>query len=101
VGHPGYDKGEGPHHGTIYVIDLAGSERAADSKNHSKERMAETKEINLSLLNLKECIRARTRAATAGQGQNAHVPYRRSKLTLLMKDVFEISAARYLLYRSF
>jgi len=28
-----------PAHGVLYIIDLAGSERAADSTNHSKERM--------------------------------------------------------------
>ena len=46
-----------PAAGKLYIIDLAGSERAADSKNHSKERLAETKQINLSLMALKECIR--------------------------------------------
>ena len=43
--------------------------------------MEETKAINLSLMSLKECIRARTKAS----GPNptpVHVPYRRSKLTL-------------------
>ena len=55
--------------------------------------MEETKAINLSLMSLKECIRARTKAS----GPNptpVHVPYRRSKLTLLMKDVFDIGCAR-------
>ena len=32
--------------GTLYVIDLAGSESAKDSKDHDKTRMKETKEIN-------------------------------------------------------
>lgn len=77
--------------GRLYIIDLAGSERAADSKEHSKARMDETKAINLSLMSLKECIRART---MAGGGLEVHVPYRRSKLTLLMKDVFNIGCAR-------
>jgi hypothetical protein len=48
------------------VIDLAGSERAADSKGHDKQRMEETKAVNLSLMALKDCIRARTLASTAG-----------------------------------
>ena len=51
--------------------------------------MAETKQINLSLSNLKECIRARTMASEPGMG-GIHVPYRRNKLTLLIKDVFEV-----------
>jgi hypothetical protein len=61
--------GEGqiaPAEGRLYVIDLAGSERAADSKGHSKARMDETKQINLSLMALKECIRARTMASAPG-----------------------------------
>jgi kinesin family protein 2/24 len=55
--------------------------------------MEETKAINMSLLALKECIQARTLAATPGQG-HTHVPYRRSKLTLLLKDVFDIACTR-------
>jgi hypothetical protein len=47
-----------------------------------------------------ECIRARTLAAkpaAPGGAPNArpHVPYRRSKLTLLMKDVFDIEVGLY------
>ena len=63
-------------------------------------RMKETKEINSSLMVLKECIRARTNAANAsanggGSGSvDVHVPYRRNKLTLLMKDVFDIGCSR-------
>merc|ERR1712166_666767 len=53
--------------------------------------MDETKAINLSLMNLKECIRARTAASGGG---DVFVPYRRSKLTLLMKDVFDIGCTR-------
>jgi len=83
-----------PAPGVLYIIDLAGSERLADSKNHSDERMEETKAINLSLMSLKECIRARTMAGAGDGRMEVHVPYRRSKLTLLMKDVFDISCAR-------
>ena len=80
--------------GTLFVIDLAGSERTADSKDHSKGRLAETKQINLSLMALKECIRARTAASKPGAAHTTHVPYRRSKLTMLMKDVFDITSPR-------
>jgi len=83
-----------PADGTLYVIDLAGSERAADSKGHSKERMDETKQINLSLMALKECIRARTLASAPGAGKTVHVPFRRNKLTMLLKDVFDYSCSR-------
>lgn len=83
----------GPTAGVLYIVDLAGSERMADSKNHSDARMVETKAINLSLMSLKECIRARTYASKPGCA-DIHVPFRRSKLTLLMKDCFDISCAR-------
>ena len=76
------------------VIDLAGSERAADSMGHDKKRMDETKAVNLSLMALKDCIRARTLASVAAAGEKVFVPYRRTKLTLLMKDVFDISCSR-------
>merc|ERR1719446_249792 len=79
--------------GRLYIVDLAGSEGAKDVKGHSKERMEETKAINTSLLALKECIQARTLAATPGQ-DHTHVPYRRSKLTHLLKDVFDITCPR-------
>ena len=85
------DRGLGSRPGLLYVIDLAGSERAADSKDHSKQRMDETKAINTSLMNLKECIRARTNASNQS---DVFVPYRRSKLTLLMKDVFDAGCSR-------
>lgn len=49
-----------------------------------------TRAINQSLLALKECIRARTAASQPSTDVPVHVPYRRSKLTLLMKDVFEV-----------
>ena len=80
--------------GSLYIIDLAGSERAADSKGHDKARIAETKAINSSLSTLKDCIRARTMASQPGMGGSVHVPYRRSKLTLLMKDVFDAGCTR-------
>lgn len=79
--------------GLLHVIDLAGSESSKDSKDHNKERMKETKEINSSLMVVKECIRARTKAAGVGKNE-IHVPYRRNKLTLLMKDIFDIGCAR-------
>lgn len=84
--------------GALYVIDLAGSESAKDSKDHDHLRMKETKEINSSLMVLKDCIRARTNAANASENGrrsgDIHVPYRRNKLTLLMKDVFDIGCSR-------
>ena len=79
--------------GSLYVIDLAGSESAKDSKDHDSARMKETKEINSSLMALKSCIRSRTEASGPGKG-NTHIPYRSNKLTLLMKDIFDVGCSR-------
>lgn len=71
--------------GKLTLVDLAGSERGNDTKSHDSKRRSESAEINTSLLSLKECIRA------LGQ-KGAHVPYRGSKLTLLLKDCFSPSS---------
>jgi kinesin family member 2/24 len=67
--------------GKLTLVDLAGSERGCDTKMHNSQRRTESSEINTSLLSLKECIRA------LGQ-KNARVPYRQSKLTMILKDSF-------------
>jgi kinesin family member 18A len=65
---------------TLSIIDLAGSERASATKNMG-ERMVEGANINKSLLALGNCINALCEAG----GRKAHVPYRNSKLTRLLK----------------
>lgn len=55
-------------------IDLAGSERGADTMNTNKKTKLDGAEINKSLLALKECIRALDLSKT-------HTPFRGSKLT--------------------
>jgi len=79
--------------GVLFLVDLAGSERSSDSKHHDADRIKETKLINTSLLTLKECIRARTKAAL-GSKQHVHVNYRASRLTLLLKESFELKHAK-------
>ena len=64
------------------LVDLAGSERGTDTKSHNSQRRAESSDINTSLLALKECIRA------LDNKDAKHVPYRGSKLTLILKDCF-------------
>jgi kinesin family protein 2/24 len=80
--------------GEFFLVDLAGSEGSQDSKDHSAERLAETKDINTSLSILKDCIRGRTlwgleqmRSSAAGK-KAIHIPWRSSKLTQVLKHVF-------------
>jgi len=79
--------------GCLYIIDLAGAENAVDSQFHDKERVKETKQINTSLMALKECIRNRALSAL-NPSQHYHVPYRQSKLTLLLKEAFELESMK-------
>jgi kinesin family protein 2/24 len=81
-------------HGSITLIDLAGSERAADSRNHAQARRIESAEINKSLLALKECIRALAVRAGSSEDAHVHVPFRASKLTLALRDSFEAENSR-------
>ncbi|KAJ3128371.1 hypothetical protein HK098_004618 [Nowakowskiella sp. JEL0407] len=69
--------------GTLVFVDLAGSEYASDvnavyAKSAKEKR--EAKQINQSLLALKECIR---------RSNDVHVPYRNSKLTMYLKPFLQ------------
>ena len=65
----------------ISFIDLAGSERAVDTIDTTKQNKIDGAEINKSLLALKECIRALDM-------EKRHKPFRGSKLTLVLRDSF-------------
>ena len=71
----------GDNHGKITFIDLAGSERAADTVGTDKQTKFDGAEINKSLLALKECIRALDQ-------DKKHAPFRGSKLTMVLRDSF-------------
>ncbi|KRX02258.1 P-loop containing nucleoside triphosphate hydrolase [Pseudocohnilembus persalinus] len=75
-------KEQGNVMGKLILVDLAGSERAQDCQNNEKQRRQEGAFINSSLLALKECIRALDKGAQ-------HVPFRGSKLTLILRDSFQ------------
>ncbi|KAL2922899.1 Kinesin-like protein KIN-13A [Bienertia sinuspersici] len=67
--------------GKISFIDLAGSERGADTTDNDRQTRIEGAEINKSLLALKECIRAL-------DNDKLHIPFRGSKLTEVLRDSF-------------
>ena len=77
--------------GQLFVIDLAGAENSSDSQFHDKERIKETMCINTSLSALKDCIINRAKA-TANTSKHFHIPFRASKLTLLLKDAFQLES---------
>lgn len=68
--------------GTLVLVDLAGSEHGADAeasgRKQTPEEIREAKEINQSLLFLKEVVRA----LAIGSG---HVPFRSCRLTRIMR----------------
>merc|ERR1712013_333221 len=76
-----------PLYGKFSLIDLAGNERGADTSSANRQTRMEGAEINKSLLALKECIRALGR-------KGAHLPFRASKLTRVLRDSFIGEKAR-------
>jgi len=88
--------------GLLFLIDLAGSEAATDMKDHSADRMKESREINTSLSTLKDCIRGRTmwymdqaQVESGGKSKPIHIPYRNSTLTKVLKHVFDTKGYRH------
>ena len=76
-----FDNEKNMQHAKISFIDLAGSERESDKVNVDKKTRIDGAAINQSLLALKECIRAL-------EMDQIHLPFRGSKLTLVLRDSF-------------
>lgn len=66
--------------GTLVFCDLAGNEYAADSKNSTKAELEEAAGFNRSLL----AVKAMIRGLHVQNQSNKHVPYRDSKLTMML-----------------
>uniref|UniRef100_A0A2M4BGJ6 Kinesin-like protein n=1 Tax=Anopheles marajoara TaxID=58244 RepID=A0A2M4BGJ6_9DIPT len=71
--------------GKFSFIDLAGSERGADTSALDQRTRSESSDINKSLLALKECIRA---LHLPVRGRKTHKPFRGSTLTMVLRDSF-------------
>ncbi|OKL58682.1 hypothetical protein UA08_06026 [Talaromyces atroroseus] len=88
--------------GILYLVDLAGSEIARDVAAHTANRMKETREINISLSVLKDCIRERaaldavvatekssSSSSSSSSSKRPYIPFRRSALTKVLKHLFD------------
>lgn len=87
--------------GLLYLVDLAGSEAARDVAVHGADRMRETREINMSLSVLKDCIRGKAQAdllkfssGPKSRSKKPHLPFRQSVLTRVLKHVFDPASNR-------
>lgn len=87
--------------GFIYLIDLAGSEATRDVAVHGADRMRETREINMSLSVLKDCIRGKAQSDLLklssdpkSRRRKPYVPFRQSALTKVLKHVFDPAESR-------
>jgi kinesin family protein 2/24 len=83
---------------TITLVDLAGSEMNGDSMHHNADRRNESKQIMMSLLALKECIRSKVISNSSNNevlssddgsapptGESKTFNFRKSKLTMALK----------------
>ncbi|KAJ5706786.1 hypothetical protein N7488_006587 [Penicillium malachiteum] len=81
--------------GILYLIDLAGSEMAQDIFNHATDRVKETREINISLSILKDCIRGMAEFENTGKSsKKPYIPFRQSTLSKVLKHLFDPEKSR-------
>lgn len=72
--------------GAFVLVDLAGAEYLGQGLTRDPKERKEAREINSSLLALKECIRAQSLMLD-------HIPYRNSKLTMILKSFLDAKNA--------
>lgn len=77
--------GEQSVSGLLSLVDLAGSERVEKSQV-TGEQLKEAQCINRSLSALGDVVEALARRGAESSSNNCHVPYRNSRLTMLLKQ---------------
>lgn len=77
--------------GVLRLVDLAGSERNFETTRMTAAQHRESAGINASLTVLKDCFRAH---AANQRGERAMMPFRRSRLTRVLRDCFVDPAHR-------
>ena len=82
-----HNRDTGRLRGKLSLVGLVESKQGNDTKSHDRQQRTESLDINMPLLALKECI-------WTINGGSGHVPYRQSKLTLILKDCFVSKSAR-------
>ncbi|KAI8611034.1 P-loop containing nucleoside triphosphate hydrolase protein, partial [Chytriomyces sp. MP71] len=80
---------------TIKLVDLAGSETGSDKKDHDAVRLKESIAINKSLMSLKDCIRKSASTTSATATSSGHIPFRSSKLTMVLKDSLDPTSSQF------
>ncbi|CAK0807928.1 unnamed protein product, partial [Prorocentrum cordatum] len=71
--------------GALRLVDLAGSERNFETTMMTAQQHRDSAEINSSLMALKDCFRAH---AALQRGDRAVLPFRRSRLTRVLRTCF-------------
>jgi len=67
-------------HGTVFMVDLAGCERQSETQNEGLT-LRESQSINRSVFAINKVV-------LACSSNNAHIPYRDSKITMVLHEAF-------------